>query len=60
MFGATIGALSVYYSGTGTAKTSAFTKSGNQGNKWIPAEVNIPAVQNLQVLSFCLQLIIQV
>lgn len=52
MSGSTTGSLSVYFSGTGTVKTLAFTKSNDHGNEWIPAEVNIPAVQNLQVQVF--------
>jgi hypothetical protein len=49
MFGANMGTLNVYYqNGTGT-RTLAWSRSGDQGNQWNYAEVEIPSVSNLRV-----------
>ncbi|XP_061166796.1 uncharacterized protein LOC133175702 [Saccostrea echinata] len=49
MYGSTVGSLKVFYKGTDIAKTVAFSRSGDQGNQWIQAEIDIPAVQNLKI-----------
>lgn len=50
MYGSTVGTLNVYYQGTNTPKTLAFSKSGDQGNTWHYTEIDIPAIANLEVL----------
>ncbi|XP_062615614.1 MAM and LDL-receptor class A domain-containing protein 1-like [Saccostrea cucullata] len=49
MYGSTVGSLKVFYKGINISKTVAFSRSGNQGNNWIKAKIDIPAVQNLQI-----------
>lgn len=52
MYGSMLGSLAVYYQGSNVGKTLAFVKNRNQGNQWIPVEIEIPVVGNLQVKHF--------
>nr|XP_022298145.1 MAM and LDL-receptor class A domain-containing protein 1-like [Crassostrea virginica] len=49
MYGSMLGSLAVYYQGSNVGKTLAFVKNRNQGNQWIPVEIEIPVVGNLQI-----------
>lgn len=42
MYGPHINALKVYFSQNSTLGTAVWTRSGNQGNKWIQGAVQIP------------------
>lgn len=49
MYGADMGSLNVYFqSGTGS-RTQVWSRSGDQGNQWNIAEVDIPSVSNVRV-----------
>lgn len=52
MYGSTLGFLAVYYQGSNVGQTLAFLNNRNQGNQWIPVEIEIPVVRNLQVKHF--------
>ncbi|XP_061190290.1 uncharacterized protein LOC133198173 [Saccostrea echinata] len=51
MFGRNVNKLSLFSEGTNTAKSSLWTKEGNQGSDWLTAKVNVPATAGLK-LSF--------
>uniref|UniRef100_K1RKB5 Metalloendopeptidase n=1 Tax=Magallana gigas TaxID=29159 RepID=K1RKB5_MAGGI len=49
MYGANMGSLNVYYqSGTGS-RTQVWSRSGDQGNQWNTADVDIPSVSNVRI-----------
>lgn len=50
MYGSAIGSLAVYFQGNSTNKTLTFQKIGDQGNQWNSTEIDIPPVQNLQII----------
>nr|XP_011431595.2 MAM and LDL-receptor class A domain-containing protein 1-like [Crassostrea gigas] len=50
MYGSAIGSLAVYFQGNSTNKTLAFQKIGDQGNQWNSTEIDIPPMQNLQII----------
>ena len=52
MYGSMLGYLAVYYQGSNVGQTLAFVNNRNQGNQWIPVEIEIPVVRNLQVKHF--------
>lgn len=47
-YSADMGTLNIYMSDD-SGSTLLFTKSGNQGNIWMQAEIEIPDVDNLKV-----------
>ncbi|XP_071131727.1 MAM and LDL-receptor class A domain-containing protein 1-like isoform X9 [Mytilus edulis] len=49
MKGSTMGTLNIYSEGTNTAKSNIWTRSGAQGDDWIKAEIDIPAINGLKV-----------
>ncbi|XP_056003285.1 uncharacterized protein LOC125661191 isoform X1 [Ostrea edulis] len=51
MFGRHVNNLTLFSEGTNQARTSLWTKNGNQGSDWLTAKVNIPEAQGLK-LSF--------
>ncbi|XP_062585892.1 uncharacterized protein LOC134247569 [Saccostrea cucullata] len=51
MFGLNVNKLTLFVEGTNTAKTSLWSKQGNQGSDWLMAQVNVPATAGLK-LSF--------
>ncbi|VDI73258.1 Hypothetical predicted protein [Mytilus galloprovincialis] len=51
MKGSTMGTLNIYSEGTNTAKYNIWTRSGAQGDDWIKAEIDIPAINGLKVSS---------
>jgi len=52
MYGGTVKTLRVSYQGTGVSKTELWSKTGDQGNQWFEAEMNVPAVGNLKVYKY--------
>jgi hypothetical protein len=56
MYGQHIDDLNVYLNTTTGMDTPIWTRSGNQGKKWIEAEINIPSGSNLQVSLHAYQL----
>lgn len=51
MFGRHVNNLTLFSEGTNQARTSLWTKNGNQGSDWLTAKVNIPEAQGLKVYS---------
>ncbi|XP_076090048.1 MAM and LDL-receptor class A domain-containing protein 1-like isoform X2 [Mytilus galloprovincialis] len=49
MKGSTMGTLNIYSEGTNTAKYNIWTRSGAQGDDWIKAEIDIPAINGLKM-----------
>ncbi|CAG2239910.1 HSPA1s [Mytilus edulis] len=49
MKGSTMGTLNIYSEGTNTAKSNIWTRSGAQGDDWIKAEIDIPAINGLKM-----------
>lgn len=42
MYGSHIKALNIYLSQNGTLGTAVWTRSGNQGNRWLQGNIQIP------------------
>ncbi|XP_052086548.1 MAM and LDL-receptor class A domain-containing protein 1-like [Mytilus californianus] len=49
MKGSNMGTLNIYTEGTNTAKSNIWTQSGAKGNDWIKGEVDIPAINGLNI-----------
>ncbi|XP_076109613.1 MAM and LDL-receptor class A domain-containing protein 1-like isoform X2 [Mytilus galloprovincialis] len=49
MKGFSMGTLNIYSEGTNTAKSNIWTRSGAQGDDWLIAEIDIPAINGLKM-----------
>lgn len=56
MYGHTMGTLSVYLRSGGQLINTIFNISGNQGNRWIQAEITVHSSGSWEVCGFCLHI----